>query len=209
MDWSGRPTCHPSTRHEDHRRITEWIVEPPTRSQSKVLWITGPPGVGKSTFATTVAKTYAELGRLGAFVFFDRDVQERSSPLNFVRTLAYELSRFDSRIAREVENAVKQSPHIAQAGLDGQFRELVKKPLHCAASDTSERGSLGDDGPVVIVIDALDECGNESNRKQLLELLGRETSQLPLVLRVIIASRPEPDMLVEIHKRPNIDHNEL
>lgn len=209
MHWSGRSTCHPRTRLEVHRMITKWIIEPPTKSQSKVLWITGLAGAGKSTLATTVANMYAEIGRLGAFVFFDRDVTERSNPLNFVRTLAYELSRFDGRISTGVEGAITLNPRIAQMQLDSQFRDLVRLPLQDAASDTSGGGSLADEGPVVIVIDSLDECGNESNRKQLLNMLARETSQLPPVFRVIITSRSEPDIYRAFEKEPHIKHYEL
>ncbi|KAJ8690726.1 hypothetical protein PTI98_012131 [Pleurotus ostreatus] len=209
MDWSDRPTCHPRTRLEVHRMITKWIIEPPTESQSKVLWITGLAGAGKSTLATTVANMYAEIGRLGAFVFFDRDVTERSNPLLFVRTLAYELSKFDGRISAAVEGAITLNPRIAQMQLDSQFRDLVRLPLQSAASNTPGGKSLADEGPVVIVIDSLDECGNESTRKQLLNVLAKETSQLPPVFRVIITSRSEPDIYRAFQNEPHIKHYEL
>ncbi len=188
--------------------ITKWIIEPPTTPHSKVLWITGLAGAGKSTLATTVANMYAEIGRLGAFVFFDRDVTERNNPLNFVRTLAFELSRFDGRISTEVEAAITLNPRISQMQLDSQFRDLVRLPLQNAGSDACGRSSA-DEGPIVIVIDSLDECGDETDRKRLLKVLAKETSQLPPVFRVIITSRSEPDIHRAFVNEPHIKHYEL
>ncbi|KAG5219512.1 POC1 centriolar protein [Salix suchowensis] len=207
MEWTGRPTCHPRTRLDMLRTITEWIIDP--KAKSRVLWITGLAGAGKSTLATTVANMYAENGRLGAFVFFDRDVKERSDPTNFLRTLAYELSRCDVRIAKGIKGAVDLNSRIAQMQLDAQFKDLVRMPLLQAASDTAEGQSLADEGPVVIVIDSLDECGNESTRKQLLKVLAKETAKLPKIVRVIITSRSEPDLIGAFGKEAHIKHHEL
>ncbi|KAF7421161.1 POC1 centriolar protein A [Pleurotus ostreatus] len=207
MEWTGRPTCHPRTRLDMLRTITEWIIDP--KAKSRVLWITGLAGAGKSTLATTVANMYAENGRLGAFVFFDRDVKERSDPTNFLRTLAYELSRCDVRIAKGIKGAVDMNSRIAQMQLDAQFKDLVRMPLFQAASDTAEGQSLADEGPVVIVIDSLDECGNESTRKQLLKILAKETAKLPKIVRVIITSRSEPDIVGAFSKESHIKHHEL
>ncbi|KAF4588583.1 POC1 centriolar protein A [Pleurotus pulmonarius] len=207
MEWTGRPTCHPRTRLDILRTITEWIIDP--KSKSRVLFITGLAGAGKSTLATTVANMYAENGRLGAFVFFDRDVKERSDPTNFLRTLAYELSRCDVRIGKGVKGAVDQNSRIAQMQLDAQFRDLIRMPLLQAASDTAEGQSLADEGPIVIVIDSLDECGNESTRKQLLKVLAKETAKLPKIVRIIITSRSDPDIVGAFAKEPHIKHHEL
>jgi hypothetical protein len=49
--------------------------------------------------------------------------------------------------------------------------------------------------PLVIVIDALDECGNANSREQLLEALVNKSVELPLAVRIIITSRKEPDIL--------------
>ncbi len=207
MEWTGRPTCHPRTRLDMHRTITEWIID--SETTSKVLWITGLAGAGKSTLATTVANMYAENGRLGAYVFFDRDVKERSDPINSLRTLAYELSRCDVRIAKGIKGAVDVNSRIAQMQLDAQFRDLVRMPLLQAASDTAQGQSLADEGPIVIVIDSLDECGNDSTRKQLLKVLAKETAKLPKIVRVIITSRSEPDIIGAFAKEPHIKHHEL
>ncbi|KAL4260025.1 hypothetical protein AB1N83_008711 [Pleurotus pulmonarius] len=206
MEWSTRPMCHPHTRVDILRNITEWIIDP---RGSKVLWITALVGAGKSTIATTVANMYADTGRLGAFIFFNRDLKEQSDPTNFVRTLAYELSKCDSRIAKEIKGAVDQNCRIAQMQLDAQFKGLIRMPLVGAASDISAGTSLADEGPITIVIDALDECGNESSRGQLLAVLAKETVNLPPVVRIIITSRPEPDIFAAFANVQHIKHQEL
>lgn len=207
MEWTGRPVCHPHTRLDIQRTITEWIVDP--EASTKVLWITSPVGAGKSTLATTVANMYAETRRLGAFLFFNRDVKERSDPTNFIRTLAYELSRYDNRIHKAIKFSVDQNSHITQMQPDAQFRELIRIPLTKAASVTSADKSLADEGPIVIIIDSLDECGDESTRKQLLKVLAKEMANLPRVVRVVITSRFSPDIRTAFDKEVHIKHHQL
>jgi hypothetical protein len=49
-------------------------------------------------------------------------------------------------------------------------------------------------GPVVLVIDGLDECGSKMDRKVLLQALSKGFSDLPSFMRVIVVSRPETDI---------------
>ena len=50
-------------------------------------------------------------------------------------------------------------------------------------------------GPIVIVIDALDEYGDVDSRKDLLPLIVEQFSQLPPMFRFLITSRPEQDIV--------------
>jgi polynucleotide 5'-kinase involved in rRNA processing len=74
MDSSGRTECLPNTRLDILNRITDWITNP--HDGHNVLWIHGLAGSGKSTIATSVANLFRDLNRLGAFVFFNRDVEK-------------------------------------------------------------------------------------------------------------------------------------
>ncbi|KAF4568473.1 POC1 centriolar protein A [Pleurotus pulmonarius] len=207
MIWTSRTRCHPLTRLAIQDEIMAWILDP---NASKMLWITGLVGAGKSTLATTVADVYAKTTlRLGAFVFFNRDVEERNNPDNFVRTLAYELSKCDDRVAKGIKAAVDRSPRIVQMPLDAQFRDLIRVPLVNAASNTPGATSLANEGPIIIVIDSLDECGNEFTRKDLLTVLVKETANLSPVVRVILTSRPEPDICATFSNKEHIKHQEL
>src|ERR1700733_5578146 len=76
--------------------IEDWVKRP-SREHS-VLWIHGLAGSGKSAISTTISNRFRELGWLGAFVFFDRDVVARSDPATVIRTLAYQLGNFHTTV---------------------------------------------------------------------------------------------------------------
>ena len=50
-------------------------------------------------------------------------------------------------------------------------------------------------GPLVIVIDALDESGDAQAREDLLRELASKTKALPSNFRILITFRPEPDIM--------------
>jgi hypothetical protein len=50
-------------------------------------------------------------------------------------------------------------------------------------------------GPILIVIDALDESAEEQSRKALLDVLANGISDLPSNFGVLITARPEPNIV--------------
>jgi len=64
-------------------------------------------------------------------------------------------------------------------------------------------------GPVIVVIDALDECGDPISRKSLLALLSKELVKLPPMFRFIITSRAESDIIAAFSNQTNILEKEL
>ena len=192
---SGRTECLPCTRQDILSHIIDWANN--VSDTRNVLWVHGLAGSGKSTIATTVASHFRNLGYLGAFLFFDRSFPERSRPSKVIRTLAYKLGSFDPRIGPAVLAAIKKFPSIIDSSLHIQFINLLVKPL---SSVTFHPG----DGPVVLVLDALDECGNAAERTALLEIMGMELSRLPLAIRVLITSRAMEDIREAFSSKPNI-----
>ncbi|KIM83198.1 hypothetical protein PILCRDRAFT_69471 [Piloderma croceum F 1598] len=70
--------------------------------------------------------------------------------------------------------------------LDFQFTNLL--------SATALKSVQWSEGPIILVIDGLDECGNETDRKVLMKALSKGFSDLPSFLRVVLVSRPEFDI---------------
>src|SRR6202051_1848168 len=103
----GRPSCLPNTRLDVIKVITDWIDG---GGQKPVLWLFGQTGSGKSTISTTIADMSRELRRLGAFIFFNRDVKDRSDPSLVIKTLAYKLALFDARVGDTVSVAIQSIP---------------------------------------------------------------------------------------------------
>jgi hypothetical protein len=183
MDASTRSECLPGTRTDILRSIADWAHS--SSVEKRLLWLKGLAGSGKSTLSTTIAHTLQEQGRLGAFVFFSRDVEERNQSANVIRTLAYQLASFSPVIRTAIARAIDTTPGITQSALRFQFTKLLIEPLRTLPAT---------EGPVVLILDALDECGGVEDRKPLLSLLSAESVQLPSFVRILITSRDERDI---------------
>ncbi|KAK7685643.1 hypothetical protein QCA50_010987 [Cerrena zonata] len=188
---SERSLCLPGTRTVILDEITEWALKSEGDQQQNILWLHGVAGSGKSTIATTIAEHFRKIRRRGAYLFFERS---KSDPSAIVRTLAYKLAEFDSNICKAVCASIKANRGIADESLATQFETLLKKPLQEAADKLT--------GPIVIVLDALDECGGQSARALVLELLAEKLPKLPSVFRFLITSRRERDIEGQFSGKP-------
>jgi hypothetical protein len=184
MQEYNRTTCLDGTRLDIIKFIMDWIADE-SNDGKRVLWLNGLAGSGKSTLSTTIALTMRDFHLLGAFFFFDRDIPERNAPM-LIRTLAYQLAVFDVSIGVEILRIAESIPRITEMHLDFQFTSL----LSAQALEKVEWSG----GPVVLVIDGLDECGSETDRKVLMRALSKGFSNLPSFMRVIVVSRPETDI---------------
>ncbi|KAJ7186202.1 hypothetical protein GGX14DRAFT_581209 [Mycena pura] len=184
MNASSRPLCLPGTRGEILNDITAWATVP--SDAGNVLWLSGVAGSGKSTVSTTIAESLRGVERLGAFLFFDRNDRARSHPDAVIRTLAYWLALSNPHIASAVSAAIRQDSAVVNAPLPTQFQCLLLGPLKAAEEHIQ--------GPLIVILDALDECGDNDSRLPLLRLLSEELPQLPSFLRVFITSRRDSDI---------------
>ncbi|KDQ13032.1 hypothetical protein BOTBODRAFT_175902 [Botryobasidium botryosum FD-172 SS1] len=200
MDSESRPLCHPGTRSREIQLITEWVIDP--NAGSRILWLPGPAGFGKSTLSTTLAHSFSSLRRLAAFVFFNRESQERSSPAAVVRTLAFQLAQFDHRIGEKIHDTIQAGPFIPRSHIRNQFTKLIVEPL-------SSIEALGADGPILVIIDAFDECGNAETRSTLLSVLAEESKNLPSCIRILLTSRPTPDIERALSKQSHVKRHNL
>lgn len=140
-------------------------------------------GSGKSTIAAIVAQYFNTLGRRGAYLFFERST---SDPNALVRTLAHQPTLYGSNICAEVCNSIRAKRAVAEDPPQDQFEKLLNQLLRRA----SERLT----SPIVIVLDALDECGDISSRTRILRLLAEEFPRLPPIFRFLVTSRRELDI---------------
>lgn len=171
-------------------------------ARQNIFWLHGLAGSGKSTISATVSDSFRELCRLGAFIFFDRDEPQRSDPSHVIRSLAAQLADFDSRIGDEIARTISSIPSICGSPLHLQFSELIMNPL-------ARVPSLSLEGPIVVVLDALDECGNPESREQLLEVISKQSQHLPPCIRIIITSRREVDIMDAFETVPNVYSQDL
>jgi hypothetical protein len=194
MSEVNRQMCLDKTRLDVIKLIMDWIADE-SSDRKRILWLYGLAGSGKSTLATTIAWMMRDLDRLGAFFFFDRDIPERNTA-TLIRTLAYQLALFDVGIGAEMSRIAESIPRIAEMPLDFQFANLL--------SEKALRSVEWSRGPIVLVIDAMDECESETGRKILMQALSKGFSDLPSFIRVIVVSRQEPDIHRTLKSHPAV-----
>ncbi|KAF7987071.1 hypothetical protein HWV62_225 [Athelia sp. TMB] len=179
--------CLAGTRRDIIGASHEWALHPSENGNSNILWLYGAAGMGKSAVATTIATHFYELERLGAFIRFHRALFGRSRPSTVVLALAHQLALFDRRIAASVVYIINQDKKVLTAPLTKQFDRLIVAPL-------TSIPTLQAEGPIVIILDGLDECGMPDDRAALLKALVAGIKNVPPNLRFIITSRPHKDI---------------
>lgn len=146
---------------------------------SRLFWITGDPGVGKSAFAAHL--THFGRDKVIAAQFVEWDKPDHRHAARVVRSLAFQLA---TRLP-DYRKLLLTLPEIAE--LDRKdpaelFDYLLANPLQTVIGGGRERQ--------LIVIDALDEAG-EAGRNPLVEMLARHAPRLPGWLGLVVTSRPE------------------
>ncbi|KAF8339878.1 uncharacterized protein EI90DRAFT_2907679, partial [Cantharellus anzutake] len=184
MDAGNREACLPGTRVDILENLINSLIDP---SGHNIIWFRGPAGSGKSTILNSVAQYFSELHRRGAFLFWDRNDPVNSDPVHVIRTLAFQLGRFKPQIRAKLAAQIENLPDITTSPLDIQFKHLLEEPL-------AELARESDLAPIVIVLDALDECGTAGTRRNLLRTFSEGLARLPSMLRLLVASRDEPDI---------------
>ena len=199
MDLTNRNACLPETRMDILQDLFISLTVPNPRR--RIIWLHGQAGSGKSTILNTLARCFSKLHRRGAFLFWDRNDAVNSDPGRVIRTLAYQLARFNPIYADTLASLVNADPDIMKSSLDEQFLSLLQEPLVTLAEEH-------DLGPVIIILDALDECGTVETRRNLLDVLSSRLAKLPQIFRFLIASRDEPEIRVSM-SRLDIDEKDL
>ncbi|KAJ7675568.1 WD40-repeat-containing domain protein [Mycena rosella] len=200
FDASPLEPCLIGTRTEILADITSWLLAAESDT-SNILWLHGVYGIGKSAISVTVAEYFRSLHRLGGFIFFERGKPVHNSPDAVVRTIAYGLAKSNQHIRSAVCTALTSETTLPIATLQTQFKELLLGPLETAQAQIV--------GPIIIILDALDECGDRDTRSKLISLIANEFTKLPPVFRFLITSRPDSDITVRFRAQPRITQMQL
>ncbi|THG97505.1 hypothetical protein EW026_g4501 [Hermanssonia centrifuga] len=182
--------CLDGTRTGILNTATNWVnsdpPDPPESSESpephqNVLLLIGEAGTGKSAIAHSMAQRFKTLGRLGSSYGFVRNTPNRDYKHLFP-TIARNMADFDEDIKEALWEKVGHDTALRTTeSLKQQFENFLQKPLE----------NLTVSGPILIVIDALDECGNSSDVRKLASIIVTHSRKLPSCVRLFITSRPE------------------
>ena len=185
-------TCLEGTRNEILNEITAWINN--TKDNTSIFWLHGNAGTGKSSIAHTIAYRFKKLGQLGSCYCLNRNEMAEQRDKNIFTTIARDLADHDKQIRRELVAAINHDTTLKNTtDILKQWKELIMKP--------AQKLSEAMVGPIVIVIDALDESGRADSRQHILRILSGKLdddeshiSKLPSNFRILLTSRPLPDI---------------
>lgn len=184
-DPTHQPRCLPHTRQELLARLDEWVTGNDDRH---LCWLNGIAGTGKSTIARTVASIHNDDGRLGACFFFSGRSGHLSNAKRFVTTIARQLAIAVPRTKRHICEAVAANANILEQPLREQWSRLILNPLSELVKEKVRPFTI------LMVIDALDECDDERDVRDILRVLGTSRPLANVHLRILLSSRSEISM---------------
>lgn len=170
----------------------KWLVEALEQwrtaadRSSRLFWIMGAPGVGKSAFAADLAHYRGD--KVIAVQFCEYDKPDHRDAARIVRTIAFQIA---TRLP-DFRKRLLTLPEIGELDRKNSselFDYLLAGPLRSAIDGGRER--------YLIVIDALDEAGG-SGRNELVEMLAREFTRLPDWIGMVATSRPESNVIAPL-----------
>ncbi|QRV82500.1 hypothetical protein RhiJN_10515 [Ceratobasidium sp. AG-Ba] len=176
--------CLAGTRTEIIGRLEYWAE---SKEDPSLLWMHGLAGLGKSSIATSVSKRLHDRGLLAASFFCKRDSPELRDPRKVLVTIVYRLAQVWEGYAKAVVKIIQEGINLDLEHLPYLYDALMAAPLRTLATQESPPKA------VVVVLDALDECGEDATRRQLLTYLS-EITRLVSGIRILVTSRPDKDI---------------
>ncbi|EJC99690.1 uncharacterized protein FOMMEDRAFT_93587, partial [Fomitiporia mediterranea MF3/22] len=131
-------------------------------SSSKLFWLFGSPGSGKTSIAHTVAQIFDEHHRLAGCFFCDSSDTDRRSPKAIMPTIAYQLAKWHEDYRSIILDILQSRGELdIYAGIQRQFDLLVSQPISGSSVRLPPKHR-----PLIIVLDALDEsCDSVNSRR--------------------------------------------
>jgi len=161
---------------EDLEQWSMDVTAPP------IFWLAGKAGTGKSAIARTFCRHLDESHRLGGAFFCLRGHESRANVKRILPTLAWSLARQHPQYRSTLFEILRDAPDVADHNIKCQVKFLLEKPLYRIFVDRRLP-------PLVLAIDALDECADAEEIEQLLNELLSVCKDLPV--KFFLTSRPE------------------
>ncbi len=175
--------------------IINWVNDPnPVSERGLVLF--GQAGTGKSSIAHEIARLFNKMHRLtSSFIFLRREQSVRKA-YHLFTTLARDLADHYPSFKIALGKVVKDDTALRVGTRDYHtlFESLILEPLK----------DLHIVGPILVVIDALDESGDTTGRIGLHAFLAENLKRLPSNFRVVITSRPEHAIVSALARAPSV-----
>jgi hypothetical protein len=170
--------CLEGTREDFLDHIVKWVDN---RNSKRGLVLLGQAGTGKSSIAHEIARRFHNRC-LGSYFAFLRREGSKYDAYHLFTTLARDLSDRHPIFKRELGKVIKDDSALrGSRDYRTLFEHLLLEPL----------SNLSLPGPILIIIDALDESGDTNGKIGLHTFLAQRLIDLPSNFCVLITSRPE------------------
>ncbi|KAL4876172.1 hypothetical protein BJY04DRAFT_223393 [Aspergillus karnatakaensis] len=177
--------CHPDTRVDLLQDIYRWVDSTDPASKS-VFYLQGMAGTGKSTISRT------------------RGEGDCGNASRVITTLTSHLIAKEPSLAANVKLAIDANHAIASKPMDEQFDQLILAPLSKLDSQTRKPKT------VIVIIDALDECGEEDDIRRLVYQISRGAALDSIQWTAFLTGRPELPVRLGIDViRGNVEQRQL
>ena len=175
-----RNPCTENTRKEILNTLQAWASDNVT---TKVYWLSGMDGTGKTTIAYSFSEILERKGYLGGTFFVSHLRVDTSDAHCIIPTISLQLAKYLPSFGSLILDVVKNNPSCSSWRIAKQFMNFMVTPLTVACREN--RVAV----VPVIVLDALDECSDQSPVTELLDVILGHSKSLPV--KFFITSRPE------------------
>jgi hypothetical protein len=176
------PLCLPETRTEILQQIRRWAA---ARDERYIFGLCGWAGTGKSTIARTIAREcYDSPFALTASFFFSRGGGDVGNASKFVGSISSQIAIHSPAFSKSIQERLLNDRGSVTRSLPDQWNELFLRPLSTLRTVSSLK-------PIVLVVDALDECDAGSHIRQVLQLFKNAADTARTVpLRIWLPNQP-------------------
>ena len=179
------PKCHENTRVVIIEEIMAWVNN--SDRQTRVLWMNGAAGAGKTAITHTIAEMCYRARILAASFFFYRSIPGRNEKTFLITTIVSQLIVAIPGTREHVGNTLHQDHSLLSRSLEAQLEALIVKPLELAKS----QADIVDSHPKLIILDSLDECGGPGSHQSVLQVILAAFKRHNLPFSFLVVSRPE------------------
>ena len=186
------------TRHIPSFTGRQWVFEAykdwlENQPQSRLFWIQGGPGIGKTALAAVLTNNYPSA--IVSAWFCRSDSIERRDPRRALQTIALQLAArlpdYRTRLLQALA-LTATAPDSAQGAARENLAKLTPADLFHRLLKQPLAGLIPRDHKLVVVIDALDEATDSEGNNPLTDLLVTDLAALPDWLSFVVTSRPDP-----------------
>jgi hypothetical protein len=145
-------------------------------------------GTGKTTIAYSFSQILKQLDMLGGTFFCSRNDTDCGAAERIPLTIAFQLAKHSPHILKALTEILDQNLGPGQ-NINVRFDRVIVQPLREVSQELQQQP--------IIIIDALDECTEQRHVNELLTILWKHASSLPI--KFLVTSRPDPQFHCKIY----------